>query len=53
MGTYIIREVFSNNFVQLKMFYGLDFPTCTSESQCKGFVKDFVIDFNWLHVHLL
>ena len=36
-GPYVIKEVFSNNSVQLKTLDGLDFPTRTNESRCKEY----------------
>ena len=34
---YMIKEVFSNNSVQLKTLDGLDFPTRTNGSRCKEY----------------
>ena len=36
-GPYVIKEVFSNNLVQLKILDGLDFPTRTNGSRCKEY----------------
>ena len=36
-GPYVIKEVFSNNSVQLKTLDGLDFPTRTNGSWCKEY----------------
>ena len=36
-GSYVIKEVFSNNSVQLKTLDSLDFPTCTNRSRCKEY----------------
>ena len=37
-GPYIIKEVFSNNSVQLKTIDGLDFPTRTNDGRCKEYM---------------
>ena len=36
-GSYIIKEVFPNNSVQLKTIDGLDFPTRTKGGRCKEY----------------
>ena len=36
-GPYVIKEVFSNNSVQIKTLDGLDFPTCINGSRCKEY----------------
>jgi hypothetical protein len=36
-GSYIIKEVFPNNSIQLKTLDGVDFPTRTNGSRCKEY----------------
>ena len=36
-GSYVIKEVFSNNSVQLKTLDGLDFLTRTNGGRCKEY----------------
>jgi glutamine synthetase adenylyltransferase len=36
-GPYVIKEVFSNNSIQLKTLDGVDFPTRTNGSRCKEY----------------
>ena len=37
MGPYLVREVFSNNSMQLGILNGESFPTCTAGSRCKEY----------------
>jgi hypothetical protein len=37
LGPYLVREAFSNNYLQLDTLNGESFPTRTSGSRCKEY----------------